>query len=209
MKCSRMRVRARKDEHPGEPAQFRTSDRIRYVAVMATIPVLFVALAACSSQPEIPAGVNSRLPASTYGEQRAVANAWIAGQRQLYYYIDQPLAKYKPDYTDPENSFPLMARYFSNPALDSELNFITNIKKAGLNGPSSYSIYTPRVDSISSGKATISFCRVDSGTTTQSGQPGPLALDGGPGGARGTAVLELKSGSWKTVNLESTGVSRC
>ena len=74
--------------------------------------------------------------------------------------------------------FPKLADYYVDPALQSEGIFLIKLKTQLLNGPTSYNLGNPTVTALTATTATVAFCTSDSGTTTASGQPGPLTLDG-------------------------------
>ena len=105
--------------------------------------------------------------------------------------------------------FPKLADYYVNPALQSEGIFLIKLKTQLLNGPTTYNLGSPTVTALTATTATVAFCTSDTGTTTATGNPGPLTLDGGAGGARGTSNLELVAGSWKVAYGQTTGVAKC
>jgi hypothetical protein len=122
----------------------------------------------------------------------------LAGEQTLYTYMDEPPAPLRADLVAGQTTtdlFPKLADYFVNPALQSEGIFLLKLKTQLLNGPASYNLGTPTVTSLTTTTATVAFCTSDTGTTTASGQPGPLTLDGGTGGARGTSNLVMVAGS--------------
>jgi len=105
--------------------------------------------------------------------------------------------------------WPKLADYFANPALQSEDQFLVGVKMGQLNGPTSYNLGHPTITAVSPTSATVTGCIYDSGTTTDSGQPGPPTLDGGAGGGQGTWKLVLSGGSWRIVNFRTTSVPKC
>jgi hypothetical protein len=155
---------------------------------------------------------NPNLPASTASTQQKVLTAWLAAEEQIYAYADEPPAPLRADLVAGQTTtdlFPKLNDYYVNPALQSEGIFLVKLKMQLLNGPTSYNVGKPSVTALSATTATVAFCTTDSGTTTAAGQPGPLTLDGGAGGARGTSMLELVSGSWMIASGQSTGVKKC
>jgi hypothetical protein len=130
----------------------------------------------------------------------------------LYTYIDEPPAQLRKDLVAGEMAgdlFPKLADYYVNPALQSEGIGLIKLKTQLLNGPTTYDLGKPTVTALTATTASVSSCVSDTGTTTASGQPGPLTLDGGAGGTRGTTNLQLVEGSWKIANFETTGVAKC
>jgi len=155
---------------------------------------------------------NPKLPAGTASTQQAVLNAWITADQALYAYMDEPPAPLRADLVAGQTTtdlFPKLADYFVNPALQSEGIFLLKLKTQLLNGPASYNLGTPTVTALTTTTATVAFCTSDTGTTTASGQPGPLTLDGGAGGARGTSNLVMVAGSWKVASGQTNGVTKC
>jgi hypothetical protein len=155
---------------------------------------------------------NPSLPASTASTQQKVLTAWLAAEEQIYAYADEPPAPLRADLVAGQTTtdlFPKLGDYYVNPALQSEGIFLLKLKMQLLNGPTSYNFGKPSVTALSATSATVAFCTTDSGTTTAAGQPGPITLDGGAGGSRGTSMLELVSGSWKIASGQSTGVTKC
>jgi hypothetical protein len=144
-----------------------------------------------------------------------VLNAWLASEQQLYTYADEPPAPLRADLVAGQTTadlFPKLADYYVNPALQSEGIFLIKLKTQLLNGPTSYNLGNPTVTALTATTATVAFCTSDTGTTTASGQPGPVTLDGndpGTGGVRGTSDLVLVAGSWKVASGHSTGVAKC
>jgi hypothetical protein len=158
---------------------------------------------------------NPNLPAGTASTQQAALNAWVAAEQQFYTYMDEPPAPLRADLVAGQTTadlFPKLADYYVNPALQSEGIFLIKLKTQLLNGPTSYNLGNPTVTALTATTATVAFCTSDTGTTTASGQPGPLTLDGndpGTGGVRGTSDLVLVAGSWKIASGQSTGVKKC
>jgi hypothetical protein len=155
---------------------------------------------------------NPKLPAGTASTQQAALNAWLAAEQQLYAYADEPPAPLRADLVAGQTTadlFPKLADYYVNPALQSEGIFLIKLKTQLLNGPTTYNLGSPTVTALTVSTATVAFCTSDTGTTTATGKPGPLTLDGGAGGARGTSNLELVAGSWKVASGQTTGVAKC
>jgi hypothetical protein len=141
-----------------------------------------------------------------------VLNAWLAADQTLYAYMDEPPAPLRADLVAGQTTadlFPKLADYYVNPALQSEGIFLIKLKTQLLNGPTTYNLGSPTVTALTATTATVAFCTSDTGTTTATGNPGPLTLDGGAGGARGTSNLELVAGSWKVASGQTTGVAKC
>lgn len=189
--------------------------RGRLLARLVALVSLALAAAGCGRSATTSAvlpGINRSLPRSTYRTQQAVLRVWVDGERQLYAYMDRPPgpARLKLRQGIPQAVlWPKLRNEFTGAALSSERQFLANIKNAMLNGPTTYNLGTPSVRDLSGTSATVAFCRMDSGTTTSTGKAGPLVLDGGPGGARGTVELQLTAGAWKIYNLQSVGVNNC
>jgi hypothetical protein len=155
---------------------------------------------------------NPNLPASTAATQQAVLNVWLQAEQTLYAYVDEPPGPLRADLVAGQTTadlFPKLADYYVNPALQSQNLYLVRLKTAELNGPTSYNLGNPSVTALTAAAATVTFCTSDSGTTTSAGQPGPVTLDGGSGGASGTASLELITGSWKINTFQTTGVAKC
>jgi hypothetical protein len=183
-------------------------------------------MAACSSGPdsnlqtapakqhsEKPSSIsNPHLPASTASTQQKVLNVWLAADQSLYTYMDEAPAPLRADLVAGQTTadlFPKLAEYYVNPALQSEGIFLLKLKTQLLNGPTTYNLGTPTVTALTATTATVTFCTTDSGTTTVGGKSGPITLDGGAGGSRGTTTLQLTDGSWKIASGQSTGVAKC
>lgn len=194
--------------------------------VAAVFVAAALAMAACSSGPDshlqsapskpnpqsTSTTANPNLPANTSGTQQKILSTWMTAEEQLYAYADELPAPLRADLVAGQTTtdlFPKLADYFVNPALQSEGIFLLKLKMQLLNGPVSYNLGHPTVTALTATTATVAFCTSDSGTTTAAGQPGPLTLDGGAGGAKGTSNLELIGGSWMIASGQSTGVSKC
>jgi len=159
-----------------------------------------------------PPGVNTSYPPSTYAEQETVLSTWIAAEKQLYAYMDEPPAPLRADLIAGESGgelFPKLSQYYTGAALNSEINYMMNLKLSLLNGPTSHNLGTPTIRAITNDTATVSSCISDTGTTTSAGQPGPPSLDGGTGGATGSSYLIFENGSWLISGFKSIGVVRC
>ena len=198
----------------------------RKASTAAILVVIAFAMAACSSgtntnlqtaplkpkSPTTSSTSNPKLPAGTASTQQAVLNAWLAADQTLYAYMDEPPASLRADLVAGQTTadlFPKLADYYVNPALQSEGIFLVKLKTQLLNGPTTYNLGSPTVTALTATTATVAFCTSDTGTTTATGNPGPLTLDGGAGGARGTSNLELVAGSWKVASGQTTGVAKC
>ena len=195
-------------------------------ATAAIIVATTVTMAACSSgtganlqtapskpkSPTTSSTANPKLPAGTASTQQAVLNAWLAADQTLYTYMNEPPAALRADLVAGQTTsdlFPKLADYYVNPALQSEGIFLIKLKTQLLNGPTTYNLGSPTVAALTATTATVAFCTSDTGTTTATGKPGPLTLDGGAGGARGTSDLVLIDGSWKVASGQTTGVAKC
>lgn len=178
-----------------------------------------LAMAACSGSPPnhppratAPPGVDRALPKSTYAAQQAVLGAWLAGERQYYAYMDEPAAPLRAKLlagTTPAELFPNASTYATGPSLQAEYATLKAMKLDLLRGPTTYHLGQPTIAAFTGTSATVASCVTDTGTTTQAGAPGPLTLDGGPGGSRGTSILVRSGGRWKAVSGRSVGVSTC
>jgi hypothetical protein len=192
----------------------------------AVLVVVVLTMAACSSgtDPNLQTAppkpkplttsstANPNLPAGTASTQQTVLNAWLAAEQQLYAYMDEPPAPLRADLVAGQTTadlFPKLADYYVNQALQSEGIFLLKLKTQLLNGPTTYNLGNPTVTALTATTATIASCISYTGTTTASGQPGPLTLAGGSGGYTGTWHLELMTASWKIATFETTGVAKC
>jgi hypothetical protein len=144
-----------------------------------------------------------------------VLNAWILAEQTLYTYIDEPPAQLRKDLVAGETTadlFPKLADYYVNPGLQSEGIFLIKLKMQLINGPTSYDYGTPTVTALTATTATVTSCITDTGTTTASGQPAPLTLDGyntAQPYTKGTSDMVLVGGSWKVSNGQSVGAVKC
>jgi len=157
-------------------------------------------------------GIDRALPRATYGAQAAVLRTWFAGEQLYYRYMDEPPAPIRADLIAGETAgilFPDARDYATGNSLQSEYLTLMNMKLSLLNGPAHYNLGHPRITSFTGTTATVAWCATDSGTTTQSGRPGPLTLDGGPGGSRGISNFMIVDGSWKGYGGTSISVSHC
>lgn len=185
------------------------------LARLVTMVSLILAAAGCGGSVTtraVPPGIDRLLPRSTYRTQQAVLRVWVDGQRQLERYMDKAPHLARPALASGEAvsvAFPNLHQYYTGNALISEYAFLKELKLASLRGPKSFNIGQPRVVSLSKSSATVSFCVIDSGTTTATGAPGPPTLDGGGGGAAGQADLIARRTGWRIANGSSVGVSRC
>jgi hypothetical protein len=194
---------------------------------MATALVIAaLIMAACSSGPDsnlqtpqakpnslTPSSTsNPKLPASTANAQQKVLNAWLAAEEQLYAYMDEPPAPLRADLVAGQTTtdlFPKLTDYYANPAFQSEGVFLLKLKTQLLNGPTTYNLGNPTVKAFNANTSTVTSCISDSGTTTVSGQPGPVTLAGGSGGYTGSWQLELISATWKITTFQTKGVTKC
>lgn len=201
-----------------------TSGIWRRAATAVAITAAAVALPGCSAGSSSPSRT-SRTSTTTAGPsatttsptppnsaETAVLNAWESAEQTLYGYLQRPWQQDRADLVAGETSatlWPKLADYFVNPALQSESTFLVGVKMAQLNGPTTYNLGHPAVSALTNTTATVTGCIYDTGTTTDSGQPGPATLDGGAGGGQGTWDLQLVSGSWKITNFNTTSVPKC
>ena len=197
---------------------------VRSTATLSAV-AMAVVMAGCSSGPATHAststsvtrttGTPSTTTASTSGSaaQTAVLNAWESAQQTLYGYLQGPWQQDRANLVGGETSanlWPKLADYFTNPALQSENEFLVGVKMGQLNGPTTYNLGHPKVTAIGATSATVTGCVYDTGTTTASGAPGPATLDGGgAGGYSGTWELQLANGSWKIVSFKTSSVPKC
>jgi hypothetical protein len=192
----------------------------------AVLVVAVLTMAACSSgtdtnlqtappKPKPLTTANPNLPAGTANTQQAVLNSWLVAEQQFYAYMDEPPAPLRADLVAGQTTtdlFPKLTNYYVNPALQSENLFLLKLKMQLLNGPTTYNLGDPTITALTATTATVAFCTSDTGTTTASGQPAPLTLDGydqALPAARGTSDLVLVSGSWKIASGQSTSVAKC
>jgi hypothetical protein len=141
-----------------------------------------------------------------------VLNAWESAEQTLYGYLQKPWQQDRADLVAGETSadlWPKLSDYFTNPALQSEDEFLIGVKMGQLNGPTTYNLGHPAVSSLSATTAVVTGCIYDTGTTTAAGQPGPATLDGEAGGGSGSWNLQLFDGSWKITTFKTTSVSQC
>ena len=202
----------------------RTSGVWRSAATAVAITAAAAALAGCSSGSSSPSRT-SRTSTTTTGPsptttsprppnsaETGVLNAWESAEQTLYGYLQRPWQQDRADLVAGETSatlWPKLADYFVNPALQSESTFLVGVKMAQLNGPTTYNLGHPAVSALTSTTATVTGCIYDTGTTTDSGQPGPSTLGGGAGYASGTWQLLLVDNTWKVSNLHTTTVPKC
>ena len=186
-----------------------------------------VVMAGCSSGPATHASTSTSVTRTTgsagttttssraSATQTAVLNAWESAEQTLYGYLQGSWQQDRADLVGGETSanlWPKLADYFTNPALQSEDELLVGVKMGQLNGPTRYNLGHPTVSTLAAATATVTGCIYDTGTTTASGQPGPLALDGFDAAqpyAQGHWDLQLTNGSWKVVNIQTTSVSKC
>ena len=202
-----------------------TAMLMRSAAVLSAA-VMAIVIAGCSSDPAPHASTSTSVTRTTRSTttttttsspasatQTAVLNAWESAEQTLYGYLQGSWQQDRADLVGGETSadlWPKLADYFTNPALQSEDEFLVGVKMGQLNGPTTYNLGHPTVTAVSPTSATVTGCIYDTGTTTASGQPGPPTLGGGAGGyASGTWQLQLIDGSWKIINFHTTTVAKC
>ena len=192
----------------------------------AVLVVVVLTMAACSSgtdtnlqtappKPKPLTTANPNLPAGTASTQQAVLSAWFLAEQTYYGYMDEPPAPLRADIVAGQTTtdlFPKLTDYYVNSALQSAGIFLLGLKMQLLNGPSGYNLGNPSVTALAATTATVAFCYSDTGTTTATGQPGPVTLDGNDpaiGGVRGTSNLVRVTGSWKITSGQSISVAKC
>jgi len=175
-------------------------------------------MAGCSSGSPTHPGTSSSASTTTTSSgsvnaaQSAVLNAWESAEQTLYGYLQKPWQQDRADLVAGETSadlWPKLSDYFTNPALQSEDEFLVGVKMGQLNGPTTYNLGHPAVSSLTATTAVVTGCTYDTGTTTAAGQPGPATLDGEAGGGSGSWNLQLLDGSWKITTFKTTSVSQC
>lgn len=182
----------------------------RIACVGGLLALITLGLGSCSGS--VPPGVDRALPSSTYAAQEAVLRAWVAGERQFYAYMDEPDARVLREFDagmSPTHVFSNAQKYATGAALASELSGLRQMKLRHLIGPKTFDLGHPVISSFSTREATVSWCATDSGTTTPRGTPGPLTLDGGSGGSRGTSTFMIFENAWKAIGGHSISVSQC
>lgn len=151
--------------------------------------------------------------AGSAGERRDVISAWVAAERTVYRYNDEPAGPLQAELQAGESSsslFPELATYFTGPALTTVMTFLVDLKMNLLRGPVSYNLGHPRVVDLTATTATVESCVFDTGTTTESGAPGPPALDGGGRGSySGTWTLDASDGRWRITRFETHSGPKC
>ena len=191
----------------------------------AALAILF---ASCSSSPTTHAETSTSVNSSTASTsattattgstspanatETAILNAWQSALQALYTYLQRPWQQDRADLVGGETSadlWPNLADYFTNPALQSEDEFLVGVKMGQLNGPTTYNLGHPSVTLTSPTSATVTGCIYDSGTTSSSGKPGPATLGGGAGYSEGTWQLQLIDGSWKIASFQTSTVAKC
>ena len=184
-----------------------------------------IVMAGCSSGPTPHASTSTSVTRTTgstststttsspaSATQTAVLNAWESAEQTLYGYLQGSWQQDRADLVGGETSanlWPKLADYFTNPALQSEDEFLVGVKMGQLNGPTTYNLGHPTVTAVTPTSATVTACIYDTGTTTASGQPGPPTLGGGAGYASGTWQLQLIDGSRRITNFHTTTVAKC
>ena len=175
-------------------------------------------MAGCSSGSPTHPGTSSSASTTTTSSgsvnaaQAAVLNAWESAEQTLYGYLQKPWQQDRAGLVAGETSadlWPKLSDYFTNPALQSEDEFLVGVKMGQLNGPTTYNLGHPAVSSLTATTAVVTGCTYDTGTTTAAGQPGPATLDGEAGGGSGSWNLQLFDGSWKITTFKTTSVSQC
>ena len=193
---------------------------VRSTATLSAVAMAIV-MAGCSSSPATNATTSTSVTrtsgstsATTASSQAsaAVLNAWESAEQTLYGYLQASWQQARADLVGGETSanlWPKLADYFSNPALQSEDEYLVGVKMGQLNGPTTYNLGHPMVTAVTPTTATVSACLYDTGTTTAAGQPGPATLGGGAGYASGTWQLQLVDGSWRITTFHTTTVAKC
>jgi hypothetical protein len=182
-------------------------------------------MAGCSSGPATNASTSTSVTRTTgsagttstsspaSATRTAVLNAWESAEQTLYGYLQGSWQQDRADLVGGETSanlWPKLADYFTNPALQSEDEFLVGVKMGQLTGPTTYNLGHPTVTVLGASSATVTGCVYDTGTTTASGKPGPVTLDGGGAGAySGTWDLQLANGSWKIGTFKTSSVPKC
>jgi hypothetical protein len=141
-----------------------------------------------------------------------VLAAWTAGEQTVYRYDREPWPAIRQRLlagTPIEEVFPALPRYFTNPVLEEVETSVADIKLDRLNGAKVDRLGHPRVVLLKKSIAVVESCGYDSGTTTSTGQPGPAALDGGPGYGLGKWVMVKTSSGWKIKAGEARPVNKC
>lgn len=201
---------------------------LRRSAIVLATGALAVLVAGCSSGPTTHAdtstsvtrsSVSTSATTATTGStspanatETAILNAWQSALQALYAYLQRPWQQDRADLVGGETSadlWPNLANYFTNPALQSEEEFLVGVKMGQLNGPTTYNFGHPSVTVTSPTSATVTGCIYDSGTTSNSGKPGPATLGGGAGYSKGTWQLQLIDGSWKIASFQTSTVAKC
>lgn len=195
----------------------------RSTATLSAVAVAVV-MAGCSSGPATHGSTSTSVTRTTgsagttttsspaSATQTAVLNAWESAEQTLYGYLQGSWQQDRADLVGGETSanlWPKLADYFTNPALQSEDEYLVGVKMGQLSGPTTYNLGHPTVTTRGATSATVAGCVYDTGTTTASGQPGPATLGGGAGYASGTWQLQLVDGSWKITSLHTTTVAKC
>ena len=169
---------------------------VRSTATLSAV-AMAVVMAGCSSGPATHASTSTSVTRTTgspsttttstppSAAQTAVLNAWESAEQTLYGYLQGPWQQDRANLVAGETSadlWPKLADYFTNPALQSEDEFLVGVKMGQLNGPTTYNLGHPTVSALLRPTATVTGCIYDTGTTTAAGQPGPATLDGGGAG---------------------------
>lgn len=192
---------------------------------LAAVALVGVVSASCSSQSGITTTkelqrslksvtTTSTTAALTPAEQQVISD-WTADEEYGYQLLQQPPGPARADLVAgeaPAEIWPNVKNYLVGTALYGELGFLGRVKMAMLNGPTSYDLGKPVVTSIAASSATITSCISDSGTTTQSGAPGPVLLDGnqdGITGANAIVNMQLVGQNWLIAAVNSKSVKKC
>jgi len=146
-------------------------------------------------------------------ERRDVLRSWVAAERTVYRYNDEPSEPLHAEIQAGRTSsslFPDLATYFTGAALTTVTTFLVDLKMDLLRGPASYNLGHPRVVDLTATTATVESCVFDTGTTTESGAAGPPALDGGGAGSySGRWNLANSDGLWKVATFETHAGPKC
>lgn len=138
--------------------------------------------------------------------------AWVAAERTVYRYNDEPAAPLRADIQAGEASaslFPDLGTYFTGAALATVTSFLVALKMNMLRGPVSFNLGHPKVVALTATTATVESCGYDSGTTTADGASAPPSLDGGAGFGVIDARMTNAEGKWKISQFSTRPVPAC
>ncbi len=190
-------------------------------AALAALAVVAVVAGACSTR----GGTHRSAPVASHklagtsststtldAQDAAVIDAWTAAENTLYGYLQRPWQQDRAALGAGKTAgdlWPQLSDYFTGPALRSEVDFLIQVKMAELNGPISYHLGHPSVTHLAGAAATVQGCIFDTGTTTATGAPGPVTLDGGAGAGSGTWSLYYSAGHWRIDAYQTTSTKKC